>query len=450
MNSVKEIVSLHIGQAGIQLGGVCWELFCLEHGIQSDGRIAPDQPIDGDSYLINKFFHRTNAEKYIPRSVFIDLDPTAINNIRTSSYKNVFTNEQFVNGKEDTASNYACGYYKLGAEIIDVCLDKIRKAADICSDLEGFIIYNSIGGGTGSGLGALLLERLSDDYGSKLKLGFNLYPGPQIPKAFVEPYNVVLANRALNEFTDISIMFGNDSVYDIAKLNLGIPAPNYNSMNEVIAYLISDIAISLRHDSSLNKSLSEFKQNLVSYKRMNFVIPSYGYIVPQNNFAEELSTINMIESAFMPNSSLVKCNLNNGKHLMCNMMFRGDVVPKDVGIGFASIHTSRKLILEDSKISSIKLAINWKPKFVILGGNIKNPRRSLVRLSNNTIISQAFSNIGKEFDSMYSKRLFLHSYLSEGMDEKQFAESREEMEALIKSYEEIDNKVLPKEEEKEN
>jgi hypothetical protein len=31
---MRECISIHIGQAGIQVGNACWELYCLEHGIQ--------------------------------------------------------------------------------------------------------------------------------------------------------------------------------------------------------------------------------------------------------------------------------------------------------------------------------------------------------------------------------------------------------------------------------
>lgn len=31
---MRECISVHIGQAGIQVGNACWELYCLEHGIQ--------------------------------------------------------------------------------------------------------------------------------------------------------------------------------------------------------------------------------------------------------------------------------------------------------------------------------------------------------------------------------------------------------------------------------
>ena len=46
-------------------------------------------------------------------------------------------------------------------------LDCIRKLAESCSNLEGFFIYNSVGGGTGSGFGTLMERRLSVEYGTK-------------------------------------------------------------------------------------------------------------------------------------------------------------------------------------------------------------------------------------------------------------------------------------------
>lgn len=63
----------------------------------------------------------------------------------------------------------------------------MRKLADNCTGLQGFLVFNAVGGGTGSGLGSLLLERLSVDYGKKSKLGFTIYPSPQVlPQNFVE------------------------------------------------------------------------------------------------------------------------------------------------------------------------------------------------------------------------------------------------------------------------
>ena len=59
-------------------------------------------------------------------------------------------------------------------------LDRIRKLADSCTGLQGFLIFHSFGGGTGSGFTSLLMERLSVDYGKKSKLEFSIYPAPQV------------------------------------------------------------------------------------------------------------------------------------------------------------------------------------------------------------------------------------------------------------------------------
>lgn len=71
-------------------------------------------------------------------------------------------------------------YCAVGKEIVDLCLDRVRKLADNCTGLQGFLVFSAVGGGTGSGLGSLLLERLSVDYGKKSKLGFTIYPSPQV------------------------------------------------------------------------------------------------------------------------------------------------------------------------------------------------------------------------------------------------------------------------------
>lgn len=109
-----------------------------------------------------------------------------------------------------------------GKEIVDLALDRIRKLADNCTGLQGFLIFNAVGGGTGSGLGSLLLERLSVDYGKKSKLGFTIYPSPQVSNAVVEPYNSVLSTHSLLEHTDVAIMLDNEAIYDICRRSLDI------------------------------------------------------------------------------------------------------------------------------------------------------------------------------------------------------------------------------------
>lgn len=130
-------------------------------------------------------------------------------------------------GKEDAANNCerncidcslsdACadarGHYTVGKELIDSVMDKTRRLADNCSGLQGFFVFHSFGGGTGSGFGALLLERLSTDYGKKAKLEFCVYPAPKLSSSVVEPYNSVLTTHTTLEHSDCSFMVGEVAV----------------------------------------------------------------------------------------------------------------------------------------------------------------------------------------------------------------------------------------------
>lgn len=74
----RECISVHVGQAGVQIGNACWELYCLEHGIQPDGQMPSDKTIGGGDDSFNTFFSETGAGKHVPRAVFVDLEPTVI------------------------------------------------------------------------------------------------------------------------------------------------------------------------------------------------------------------------------------------------------------------------------------------------------------------------------------------------------------------------------------
>ena len=74
----RECLSVHVGQAGVQIGNACWELYCLEHGIQPDGQMPSDKTIGGGDDSFNTFFSETGSGKHVPRAIFVDLEPSVI------------------------------------------------------------------------------------------------------------------------------------------------------------------------------------------------------------------------------------------------------------------------------------------------------------------------------------------------------------------------------------
>ncbi|KAF1376096.1 hypothetical protein PFLUV_G00227070 [Perca fluviatilis] len=267
----RECVSVHVGQAGVQIGNACWELNCLEHGIQLDGQMPSAKTCGGGDDSFNTFFSETGAGKHVPRAIFVDLEPTVIDEL--------FHYEQLITGKEDAANNYARGHYTIGKEIIDLVLNRIRKLADQCTGLQGFLVFHSFGGGTGSGFISLLMERLSVDYGKKSKLEFSVYPALQVSTAVVEPYNAILTTHTTLEHSDCAFMVDNEAIYNICRRNLDIEDPSYTNLHRLISQIVSSVTASLHFDHALTVDLTEFQTKLVPYPRIHFPLATYAPVI---------------------------------------------------------------------------------------------------------------------------------------------------------------------------
>ncbi|GKA39892.1 tubulin alpha-3 chain [Tanacetum coccineum] len=435
---MREIVSIHLGQAGIQVGNSCWELYCLEHGIQPDGRMSNNTSSSAANNSFGTFFSEGSSGKYVPRVLFVDLEPTVIDEVRTGSYKKLFNPKQLISGKEDAANNFARGHYTVGREVIDHCVDRVRLLADNCSNLQGFMVFNAVGGGTGSGLGSLLLERLSAEYGKTLKLGFTIFPSPKISTAVVEPYNAVLSTQSMIEHTDIVVQLDNEAIYDICKKALNIEKPSYKNLNRLISQTISSLTTSLRFDGSMNVDISEFQTNLVPFPRIHFMLSSYAPIISSARAHYELCSVPEITKAvFEPSRMMAKCDPSRGKYMACCLMYRGDIAPKDVNKAVGSIKTKKSVQFVDWCPTGFKCGINYQAPFAVPGGDLAKTKRAVCMISNNTAVSEVFSRIDHKFDMMFAKRAFVHWYLGEGMEEGEFSEAREDLAALEKDYEEV-------------
>ncbi|KAL1123155.1 hypothetical protein AAG570_002242 [Ranatra chinensis] len=405
------------------MGNASWELYCLEHGLREDGTLSEDlkiQQYDG----FTSFFAESESGTYSPLALMVDLEPTVIDEIRTGKFKNLYHPNQLMSGKEDAANNYARGFYAVGSDSIELAMERLKKIADKCDSLQGFIVFHSVGGGTGSGLGALMVNNISEAFPKTSKLEFAIYPAPQVSTSVVEPYNSILTTHATLSDIDCSFIADNEAMYGICRKYLDIDRPSYNNLNRILAQTISSVTASLRFDGPLNVDLIEFQTNLVPYPRIHFPLLTYAPIVSMNKMVHESLTVAEITKAcFDPDNQMVKCNCQNSKYVACCLLYRGDVVPKDVNAAIASLK------------NSFKVGINYQPPTVVPGGDLAKLSRAVCMISNTTAIREAWERLNHKFNLMFSRKAFLHWYINEGLEESEMDQARDDILALERDYE---------------
>lgn len=115
-----------------------------------------------------------------------------MNQVLKSSIKDLFDPHQSITNDSGSGNNWAVGYFSYGDTYREVIMDSIRKEAEKCDALSSFFMINSIGGGTGSGLGSFINEEIAVEYPDVYRFSTVICPS-QDDDVVTSPYNRYLA-----------------------------------------------------------------------------------------------------------------------------------------------------------------------------------------------------------------------------------------------------------------
>ncbi|KAH8086402.1 tubulin gamma chain [Filobasidium floriforme] len=457
----REIISLQAGQAGNQIGSEFWKKLCADHGLSPNGTVEewaqgstnslPSTPLNasgessgpsgfhspaGDRKDV--FFYQADDDHYVPRAILIDTEPRVINQIQTSAFKDLYNTENvYVNKDGGGAGNNWAKGYALGEEGHEEMMELINREADGSDSLEGFMLTHSIAGGTGSGLGSFLLERLSDSFPKKIIQTYSVFPG--VGDVVVQPYNNILAAKRLIENADSVIMVDNLQLHKLVEQNMDQKEASFRQTNQLVSTVMAASTTTLRYPGYMNNDLVSLVSSLIPTPRCHFLMTAYtpftGDEIDKAKSVRKTTVLDVMRRLLQPKNRLVSTP-SNPSDASCYMsilnIIQGDVDPTDVHKSLLRIRERQLARFIPWGAASIQVALAKKSPY-----SPSNHRVSGLMLANHTGIAHRFSRMLREYDQTKKFGSYLHNYKSEAMFKDNFDEfdrSREAVQALVDEY----------------
>lgn len=425
---MRESITLQVGQCGNQIGKEFWDKISYEHGITQSGTLAAPKHCDRKDV----FFYETDDNKFIPRSILIDLEPRAIQNITNSgiTHENIFLD---ANGG-GAGNNWAHGYAR-GRELQNDIFDMIQREAEACDDMDSFMLFHSIAGGTGSGLGSLMLENLRDYYPKKIIQSYSIFPNnDEVSDVVVQPYNSMLTLQRLSLCCDSVIAIDNTS---LTKINNGLISGNKNKQQEsfsmnfsmvnmLVGSVIAASTSTIRFPTYIYSDLRSLNSVLIPVEKLKFVIPSYTPFTLNNRLNRKTDCQDIMRKLLLPNSRLVTTDVTRTNQIISMVSILQGVTSLDV----------QKSIFYAFERECLNFVKWMPPSFHVVRSNVEG-LKSGISLTNDSSFSGILTKIADQFDRLKKKNAFIDMYKKYSHDLTEFEECREVVQTLIDAYNNI-------------
>ncbi|KAJ2901868.1 Tubulin gamma chain [Zalerion maritima] len=434
----REIITIQAGQCGNSIGSQFWQQLCQEHGINQDGNLEDFATEGGDRKDV--FYYQSDDTRYIPRAILIDLEPRVINGIQSGPYKNIYNPENFYVGKNGigAANNWGEGY-QTGESVHEDILEMIDREADGSDSLEGFMLLHSIAGGTGSGLGSFLLERLNDRFPKQIIQTYSVFPDTtNAGDVVVHPYNSLLTIKRLTQNADSVVVLDNGALSHIAADRLHVQEPSFQQTNQLVSTVMSASTTTLRYPGYMHNDLVSILASLIPTPRCHFLMTAYtpftGDQVEQAKTVRKTTVLDVMRRLLQPKNRMVS-TVPGKKSCYISILnvIQGEVDPTDVHKSLLRIRERRLATFIPWGPASIQVALTKRSPYIPMSHRVSG-----LMLANHTSIATLFKRVVRQYDGMRKRNAFIEGYkktapFSENLSE--FDEAREVVTDLISEYE---------------
>merc|ERR1712139_397065 len=345
--------------------------------------------------------------------------------VRAGPFGQLFRPDNFVFGQTGAGNNWAKGHYTEGAELIDSVLDVVRKEAEGCDCLQGLQMTHSMGGGTGSGMGTLLISKVREEYPDRIMATFSVIPSPKVSDTVVET-------------ADEMGLLDNEALYDICFRTLKLTTPTYGDLNHLVSAAMSGVTCCLRFPGQLNCDLRKIAVNLIPFPRLHFFMTGFAPLTSHGSQQYRALTVpELTQQMFDAKNMMCAADPRHGRYLTAAALFRGRMSTKEV---------DEQMLNVQNKNSSY--FIEWIPnnmKCSVCDIPPKGLKMAVSFLGNSTAIQEMFKRVAEYFTAMFRRKAFLHWYTGEGMGEMEFTEAESNMNDLVSEYQQYQDATAEEE-----
>ncbi|XP_074094470.1 tubulin epsilon chain [Cotesia typhae] len=467
---MSEFICVQVGQCGNQIGSAFWPLALHEYGIETSSggvnqlKFQKDHKknIDDLADAFHSFFYvPDNSEKFSfkrisdlnsakvkARAVLIDMEDSVVSRFKQGPLRNLFDQTCTVTNYPGSGNNWAVGYYTHGRNYHDKLEETIRKTAERCDSLHGFLLTHSLGGGTGSGLGTATLSLLADEYPHVDKFLSTVHPAAA-QDVVTAPYNVLLATKELIDHATCVFPADNGALLDICnsqickkdnvdQLNYNATCKPFQDMNSIVVNMLLHLTSGARFPGSLNTDMNDLATNLVPYPQLHYIFSSVSPIsmtAPKLTITKKTKVQDeLFMNAWSRSHQLIKLDPLNPKSVIISAghIARGNCSMDDMIRNIQRFQNKAKFTPWSKEVMKIGLC-NVPPA---------GHPASLLCLLNSTSMRLMLKNVINQFDKLYQRKAHVHHYLEvDGFEAEHFDEAKESIKVVCDRYREVERQI---------